>query len=188
MLLYRLFAWWFRLKGWRTAEAIPPSVMKCVIIAAPHTSNWDFVYSLGASYLMGTEPRYLAKRELFKFPLGPIMRATGGIPVTRSRNTKLVDAIIQLFNSRERLRLMIPAEGTRKRVDKWKSGFYHVALGAGVPVYLAYLDYEQKIAGFGKQVILSGDKEKDAAEIRAFYSDKVGKHPELFNLDAIRFD
>lgn len=116
------------------------------------------------------------------------MRATGGIPVVRSRNTKLVDTIIQLFDSNENLRLMIPAEGTRKRVEKWKSGFYHVALGAGVPVYLAYLDYEKKIAGFGKEVILSGEREKDAAIIREFYSDKKARFPKLFNLEAIRFD
>lgn len=188
MFLFRLFSWWFRLKGWRTAEPIPASVRQCVVIAAPHTSNWDFVYSLAAAHLMQVRLRYLAKRELFGFPLGWIMRATGGIPVTRSRNTRMVDAIIQLFRTNDHLRLMIPAEGTRKRVDKWKSGFYHVALGAGVPVYLAYLDYEHKIAGFGKAVYLTGDKEKDAAIIRDFYKDKVGKYSELFNLDAIRFE
>jgi 1-acyl-sn-glycerol-3-phosphate acyltransferase len=188
MLLFRIFAWWFRLKGWHTAEPIPPSVKKCVVIAAPHTSNWDFVYSLGCAYLLGVPLRYLAKRELFRFPLGLVMRATGGIPVTRSRNTKLVETIIQLFAESDALNLMIPAEGTRKRVAKWKSGFYHVAMGAGVPVYLAYLDYDKKTAGFGKAVFMSGDKEKDAALIRDFYKDKKGRHPELFNLNAIRFD
>lgn len=188
MLLFRLFAWWFRLKGWRTAELIPARVQKCVIIAAPHTSNWDFVYSLGGAYLMGVQPRYLAKKELFRFPLSFVMRATGGIPVIRNRNTRLVDAIIALFQQHSELKLMIPAEGTRKRVQQWKSGFYHVALGAGVPVYLAYLDYEKKVAGFGKEVILSGDKEQDAAVIRDFYKDKKGRYPALFNLDAIRFD
>ncbi|SHG26085.1 Acyltransferase [Cnuella takakiae] len=188
MFLFRLFAWWFRLKGWRTAEAIPASVKQCVVIAAPHTSNWDFVYSLACAHILGVRLRYLAKQELFRFPLGGIMRATGGIPVTRSRNTKLVDTIIQLFQNSDELRLMIPAEGTRKKVDRWKTGFYHVALGTGVPVYLAYLDYNQKIAGFGKAVYLTGDKEKDAAVIRDFYKDKVGKYPELFNLEAIRFE
>jgi 1-acyl-sn-glycerol-3-phosphate acyltransferase len=188
MFLFRLFAWWFRLKGWRTAETIPASVRKCVVIAAPHTSNWDFVYSLATAHILGVRLRYLAKQELFRFPLGGIMRATGGIPVTRSRNTKLVDTIIQLFQNSDELRLMIPAEGTRKRVAKWKTGFYHVALATSVPVYLAYLDYEQKIAGFGKAVYLTGDPEKDAAVIRDFYKDKEGKYPELFNLEAIRFE
>lgn len=176
------------MKGWRTAETIPNTVKKCVVIAAPHTSNWDFVYSLGAAHLMGVRLRYLAKKELFRFPLGAVMRATGGISVERSRNTKLVDAIIRLFQESDELKLMIPAEGTRKRVERWKSGFYHVALGAGVPVYLAYLDYKNKVAGFGKEVIMTGDREKDAAVIREFYRDKTGRFPELFNLNAIRFD
>jgi 1-acyl-sn-glycerol-3-phosphate acyltransferase len=187
MFLFRLFAWWFRLKGWRTAETIPASVKKCVVIAAPHTSNWDFVYSLGCASILGVRLRYLAKRELFSFPLGYIMRATGGIPVVRNRNWKLVDVIIRLFQESDELKLMIPAEGTRKRVERWKSGFYHIALEAGVPVYLAYLDYEKKTAGFGKAIMLSGDKEKDAAVIRDFYKDKKGRYPEQFNLDAIRF-
>jgi 1-acyl-sn-glycerol-3-phosphate acyltransferase len=176
------------LKGWTTGETIPPSVKKCVVIAAPHTSNWDFVYSLGGAYLMGTRLRYLAKKELFRFPIGWIMRSTGGIPVERSRSTKLVDNIVKLFASKEVLHLMIPAEGTRKRVEKWKSGFYHVALNANVPVYLAYLDYKNKKAAFGKGILLTGDREKDAAVIRDFYKDKTGRYPEQFNLDAIRFD
>ena len=175
-------------KGWRTGNAIPPNVKKCVVIAAPHTSNWDFVYSLGAAYLMGVQLKYLAKKELFQPPLGWLMRATGGIPVERSRNTKLVDVMIDLFHSSDQLRLMIPAEGTRKRVKKWKTGFYHVALGANVPVYLAYLDYAKKEAGFGIPVMMTGDREKDAAVIKNFYADKTAKYPELFNLDAIRFE
>ncbi len=188
MLMLRLFAWWFRLKGWKTGEPIPPHVKKCVVIAAPHTSNWDFVYSLATAQIMGLKVGYLAKKELFRFPLKGLLFRTGGIPVTRSRQTNLVASIIQLFAEKEELKLMIPAEGTRKRVDKWKSGFYHVALGAGVPVFMGYLDYKNKIAGYGPQLVLSGDKEKDAAIIRDFYSDKTARYPELFNLDAIRFE
>jgi 1-acyl-sn-glycerol-3-phosphate acyltransferase len=185
MLLFRIFAWWFKLKGWTTGETIAPSTKKAVVIAAPHTSNWDFVYSLGGAYLMGSRLRYLAKKELFRFPLGWIMRSTGGIPVTRSKSNRLVDTIIQLFHNQEELLLMIPAEGTRKRVEKWKTGFYHVALGAGVPVHLAYLDYKKKKAGFGPALMMTGDREKDAAAIKAFYADKTAKHPEDFNLEAI---
>jgi 1-acyl-sn-glycerol-3-phosphate acyltransferase len=188
MLMLRLFAWWFRLKGWKTGEPIPAHIKKCVVIAAPHTSNWDFVYSLATAQIMGLKVGYLAKKELFRFPLRGLLLRTGGIPVIRSHNTNLVTTIIELFNEKEELKLMIPAEGTRKRVQKWKSGFYHVALGAGVPVFMGYLDYKNKKAGYGPQLILSGDKKKDAAIIREFYSDKTAKHPELFNLDAIRFD
>ena len=184
----RIFAWWFRLKGWKTGETIPPGVKKCVVIAAPHTSNWDYVYSMAAGEILGVRVRYLAKKELFRFPLKTLLLKTGGMPVIRDRNTNMVDTIIKLFHESEELKLMIPAEGTRKRVEKWKSGFYHVAMGAGVPVYLGYLDYKNRIAGYGPPVILSGNKEKDAAIIRRFYSDKSAKYPEFFNLDAIRFD
>lgn len=187
-MIASLLATIFKLSGWRTATGIPPEVKKCVVIAAPHTSNWDFVYSLGAAHLMGVRLKYLAKKELFKGPLGAIMRSTGGIPVERSRNTAMVDYMVQLLQESDELRLMIPAEGTRKRVERWKSGFYHVALKAGVPVYLAYLDYKKKEAGFGIPVYMTGDKEKDAAVIKNFYADKTAKYPELFNLDAIRFD
>lgn len=186
--MLRLFVWWFRFTGWKTGEPIPAHVKKCVVIAAPHTSNWDFVYALATARIMGLQVGYLAKKELFRFPLRGLLLSTGGIPVTRSSSNKLVDSIIQMFNERDELKLMIPAEGTRKRVQKWKSGFYHVALGANVPVFMGYLDYKKKIAGYGPQLTLTGDKEKDAATIRAFYSDKTAKYPELFNLDAIRFD
>lgn len=186
--MLQLFAWWFKLKGWKTAETIPADIKKCVIIAAPHTSNWDFVYSLAAAKIFKLKVGYLAKKELFRFPLKMLLTSTGGIPVERDKNTNLVDTIVQLFNSREELKLMVPAEGSRKRVEKWKSGFYHIASGAGVPVFLGYLDYKNKVAGYGKAVYLSGDKQKDAAIIREFYKDKTGKYPELFNIDAIRFD
>ena len=188
MLLFRLFAFWFKLKGWKTGESIPAGIKKCVVIAAPHTSNWDFVYSLAAGHILGIQVRYLAKKELFRFPLKGMLLRTGGISVVRDRNNKLVSSIIKLFEEKEDLKLMIPAEGTRKRVEKWKSGFYHVALGAGVPVFMGYLDYKNKIAGYGPQLMLSGDKAKDAAIIKDFYSDKTARYPELFNLDAIRFD
>ncbi len=186
--MLRLFAWWFKLKGWQTRETIPADIKKCVVIAAPHTSNWDFVYSLAAGYILKTNVGYLAKKELFRFPIKKMLLKAGGIPVERNKNTKLVDSIIQLFNSRDRLRLMISAEGTRKRVEKWKSGFYHVALGADVPVFLGYLDYGNKIAGYGGPVYLTGDKETDARMIRDFYKDKTAKYPGLFNIDAVRFD
>lgn len=186
--MLRLFAWWFRLKGWKTGEPIPAHIKKCVVIAAPHTSNWDFVYSLATAHILGVQVRYLAKKELFRFPLRRLLLRTGGIPVTRSRSTNMVAYIIGLFAEKEELKLMIPAEGTRKRVAQWKSGFYHVALGANVPVFMGYLDYKNRIAGYGPQLTLTGDKAKDAATIRAFYSDKTARFPGQFNLDAIRFD
>lgn len=187
MFILRMFAWWFKLKGWKTGEPIPSHIKKCVVIAAPHTSNWDFVYSLATAYLLNVKVGYLAKKELFRFPLKGLLLKTGGIPIVRKEHRNMVDTIIDLYNNSDELRLMVPAEGTRKRVDKWKSGFYHIALGAGVPVFMGYVDYKNKKAGFGPQLQLSGDKVKDAETIRHFYEDKTAKYPELFNLDAIRF-
>jgi 1-acyl-sn-glycerol-3-phosphate acyltransferase len=186
-MITRLFAWWFKLKGWKVGGTIPPGISKCVVIAAPHTSNWDFVYALATYRILNLPVNYLAKVELFRFPIKGILKATGGIPVIRSRSQNLVETIVEKFNQSEHLYLMIPAEGTRKRVDKWKSGFYHVALGAKVPIMLGFLDYKNREAGFGKILYPSGDIEKDLSLIKEFYCTKTGKHPELFNIDAVKF-
>lgn len=185
-MITRLFVWWFRLKGWKVGETIPAHIKKCVVIAAPHTSNWDFVYALATYRILNLPVNYLAKKELFKFPLKGLLKATGGIPVVRSKSQNLVDTIIEKFNQSEELYLMIPAEGTRKWVEKWKTGFYHAAVGAQVPIMMGYLDYKEKVAGFGEVLYPSGDKEKDAAIIKAFYADKTGKHHELFNINAVK--
>jgi len=130
---------------------------------------------------------YLAKKELFKFPLKGLLKATGGIPVIRSKSQNLVEAIVEKFNQSDQLYLMIPAEGTRKWVEKWKSGFYYAALGANVPILMGYLDYKNKESGFGPVLYPSGDIEKDLAVIREFYSKMTGKNHELFNIEAVRF-
>jgi 1-acyl-sn-glycerol-3-phosphate acyltransferase len=186
-MVLRFLSWIFKQKGWRLGPTIPRDIKKCVVIAAPHTSNWDFVYAMGALHLFGIPVKYLAKKELFTWPLKWVLSSTGGIPIDRSKNTGMVDAAIQKFNETPELVLMIAGEGTRGKVEKWKSGFYHVAIGAGVPLMLAYLDYAKKEAGFGTPIYLSGDKEKDAALIRAFYEDKTAKFPENFSLDTIKF-
>jgi len=176
------------MKGWKVGETIPPEVKKCVVIAAPHTSNWDFVYALGTFHNLGLPVQYVAKKELFRFPFRGFFQATGGIPVDRSKSQNFVDAIIRKFNESDSLYLLMAAEGTRKRVTRWKSGFYHVAMGAGVPIMMGYLDYQNKVAGFGHVLYPTGNKEQDMARIRAFYADKTGKNPELFDIDAVRLD
>jgi 1-acyl-sn-glycerol-3-phosphate acyltransferase len=187
--MLRLFVWWFKLKGWKIKTSYSGKAEKGVIIAAPHTSNWDFVYSLAALRIVGIDAHYLIKKEWFKWPLAGIMRRSGGIPVERKKTyNKLVESIIEMFKQKDELILMIATEGTRKRVDKWKKGFYNIAVGANVPIYPAYLDYKKKEAGIGAPVWLTGDKQKDAQLLRDFYSDKTAKFPEDFNLDAIRFD
>ncbi len=188
-MIIRIFVWFFKYKGWKIeGKGIPAQLNKCVIIAMPHTSNWDFVYSMAAIRLFNIELNYLAKKELFQWPIKSLFLNTGGIPVERKKNTRMVDMIISKFNELNRLILVIPAEGTRKRIEKIKSGFYHVALATGVPICMAYLDYEKKTAGFSEPFYPSGDKKKDAAFIKDFYRDKKGKFPALFNLDAIKLD
>jgi 1-acyl-sn-glycerol-3-phosphate acyltransferase len=187
-MITKLFAWWFNFKGWKVGENIPPDIHKAVVVAAPHTSNWDFVYSLATFRILGLKVNYLAKKELFKFPLKYLLNSTGAIPVERSKSHNLVDAMVSMFRQHERLYLLAAAEGTRKKVGKWKSGFYHVAMGAGVPVMLGYLDYEKKIAGFGPVMHLTGDKERDMAVIREFYRKVRGRNPEKFDPEAVRID
>jgi 1-acyl-sn-glycerol-3-phosphate acyltransferase len=131
---------------------------------------------------------YIAKKELFRFPMSIIVKATGGIPVDRSKSNNFVEAIIHKFDESDRLYLLMAAEGTRKRVSKWKSGFYYAAMGAGVPIMMGYLDYKNKVAGFGHVLYPTGNKEQDMAKIKQFYADKTGRHPELFNIDAVRLD
>lgn len=187
-MITRLFVWWFKFKGWTIDRSIPAGLRKAVVIAAPHTSNWDFVFALATFRLLKINVRYLIKQEAYRFPLKSIIDATGGIPVKRNSNTRLVDTFIQELNSTEDLFLMIPAEGTRSKVKKWKSGFYHAALGANVPVLLGYLDYENKTAGFGKVVNITGEKEEDMKIIREFYRNIKGKHPEKFDPESVRLD
>ena len=188
-MIIRLFVWFFRRKGWKIeGKGIDPSLKKCLIIGAPHTSNWDFVYAMAALRLFGIKLNYLAKKELFQWPIKKLFINTGGIPVERSKNSRMVDSIIKKFNELDSLVLAISPEGTRKRVEKIKTGFYHIALATGVPIYLGYLDYEKRVAGFSEPFYPSGNREADTAIIKDFYRNKKGRSPELFNLEAIKLE
>ena len=169
--------------GWKTGSVLDPSVKKCVLVGAPHTSNMDFPVALGTLYASGVKVRFLAKKSLFKFPLGILMRAMGGIPVDRSKHTNMVDMMIEMFANSSSLILLIPAEGTRSYVKEWKSGFYYTALGAKVPIVLGYLDYGRKTAGFGKLFYPTGDYQKDLAEIKNFYRQFTARYPEKSSLN-----
>lgn len=181
----KLFVWIFKLKGWKIDANLPEGYQKCVVIAAPHTSNWDFLYSLAVFFQLNIPVRFLAKKELFVWPIKKLINDFGGIAVQRGKNSKLVDDIIVFFNQHKELMLMIPAEGTRSRVEKWKTGFYHVALGAKVPLLLGFLDYKRKIAGFGPLLTMTGNPAVDAKLIRDFYNNITAKFPEKFNINAI---
>lgn len=176
LLLIAKFYFW--LIGWKAVKTIPPHVKKYVMIGAPHTSNWDFPIAMAALILLRVKVNYLAKKELFRFPLGVIMRFFGGMAVDRSKHTGMVDQMISLFKEHNQLVLLIPPEGTRGYVKDWKSGFYHVATGASVPIALAYLDYGKKEAGIAKFYYPSGNYQKDIEEIKSFYRGITAKHPE----------
>jgi 1-acyl-sn-glycerol-3-phosphate acyltransferase len=168
-----------RATGWST-EGERPTARRFVLIAAPHTSNWDLAYLLALSELFDVRVSWMGKDTLFRPPLGWLMRRTGGIPVVRSKRTNLVAQAVQRFSESEDFALVVPAEGTRGAVDYWKSGFYHIARGADVPIVLGYLDYARRRGGFGPALRATGDVKKDMDQIRAFYSDKVAKYPDWF--------
>jgi len=182
----KLFVWMFRMKGWKMDVRLPEGYEKCVVIAAPHTSNWDFLYSMAVFFKLNIPIRFLAKKELFRWPIKGMLTSMGGMEVQRSsKNKKLVDEMISLFNEHDQLMLMIPAEGTRSYVKRWKTGFYHVALGANVPVLLGYLDYGTKTAGFGPLLHMTGNAVTDAENIKSFYRNIKAKFPEKFNLEGL---
>lgn len=181
-----MIAWlckiYLKIIGWKIGSTLDPSIKKCVLVAAPHTSNYDYPIALSVLYACGMRVKFLGKKSLFKFPLGILMRATGGIPVDRSKHTNMVETMIGMFQQREEFILMIPAEGTRSYVKEWKSGFYHTAVGANVPIVLGYLDYGKKIAGFGDVFYPTGDYPKDLAAIQNFYRQFTAKYPEKSSL------
>lgn len=174
---------YLNLIGWKIGSRLDPAIKKCVLVAAPHTSNYDYPIALATLYACGVRVRFLGKNSLFKFPLGILMRATGGIPVDRSKHTNMVEAMIKMFEQHESLILMIPAEGTRSYVKEWKSGFYHTAMGAKVPIVMGYLDYGKKVAGFGDLFYPTGDYQKDLNEIQNFYRQFTARHPEKSSLN-----
>jgi 1-acyl-sn-glycerol-3-phosphate acyltransferase len=179
------FKLWFRLAGWKIKGGIPPEIKKCVLVAAPHTSNWDFVWGMGGLAEFNYDVKYLAKKELFRFPIKGMLLKLGGMPVDRSKHNRLTDAIVDLFNQHEKLIVLFPPEGTRSAVSKWKTGFYHVAVQAKIPIILGYVDYKNKIAGIEKVIYPSGDIKADFELIRDFYKNFHPKIPKNFSLPDI---
>lgn len=161
----------FRLLGWQFEGGFPPHIRQAVVIGAPHTSNWDLPYALLAAFALGLKVHWLGKIQIFRFPFGPVMRWLGGIAVDRSRANNLVDAAVQGFRrSDQPLLLIVPPEGTRSAVREWKTGFYYIALGARVPVVMAYMDHAMRRFGASQVFIPTGDVDTDIAAIRAYYA------------------
>lgn len=178
---------YYKLYGWKVAESFPKDLKKCVILGAPHTDYRDFFYGLAGMQIAGLNINYLAKKELFKFPFGFVFSSTGGIPVDRNQSANIVDQVIEIFNQETEFFFALSPEATRGVVKKWKSGFYHIALGAKVPIVPAYLDYKNKHFGFGPAFMPTGDTAKDLSFFKEFYKTKTAKVPEKFDPESICF-
>lgn len=167
---------WLGLTGWRV-EGTPPGP-KIVLIAAPHTTNWDLPFTLAAAWRLGLHVHWLGKDSLFRPPFGTALKWLGGIPVDRSSPRGIVDQIADRFARSEKLVVAVPPSATRSKAPCWRSGFYWIAHGASVPVVCAYLDYRRKVGGLGPSFVPSGNVREDMDRIRTFYGGIDGKYPE----------
>lgn len=169
-----------RLTGWELTGSVP-DIPQFVIIVAPHTSNWDFYVGVATKWAMGFRVIFLGKHTLFRPPLGWFMRALGGVPVNRSTSNALVDQTTLQFSQRQQLVLVLAPEGTRKHVAGWRSGFWHIARAANVPIVCAAFDYRLKQIRFGPTLHVNPnvDSAVDIARIKAHYDDVQGRHPAL---------
>lgn len=173
-----------RLLGWKTVITVP-FYEKCVICAAPHTSNWDLLIGKLFYGSLGRRASFLMKKEWFFFPLNLVFKAMGGIPVNRGKKNSLVDQMARRFASCSRFNLAITPEGTRKANPEWKKGFYYIALQAQVPIMLFGIDYPSKTITCTKAIVPTGDIEKDMREIKRYFMQFTGRHPEYFSVGEI---
>lgn len=180
-LLRRLSITYLKLAGWRVEGSLPPHATQSVLIAAPHTSNWDLPYTLMVAFTLRLNVYWVGKESLFKPPFRGIMMWLGGIPVRRESANNLVAASSEALKAADGpLQLIIPPEGTRSKARYWKTGFYYIATSAQVPIVMAYLDYGRKVGGLGPVFEPTGDIEADMTAIQAFYAPFKGKNPNQF--------
>lgn len=168
--------------GWRleNIEGGFPDAPKFVMIVAPHTSNWDVPVGLMAKFALRLGCRFIAKHSIFWWPLGAVLRALGGVPVNRSEASDFVQQTVRIFSECEKLVLVITPEGTRSKVERWKSGFHRIARAAGVPVVLVSFDYSRKVVRLGPTFTASEDYERDLAAIQARITPEMARHPERY--------
>jgi 1-acyl-sn-glycerol-3-phosphate acyltransferase len=170
----------FRLSGWRVLDAFPKGIDKAVLIVAPHTSAWDFPLGLAARSVLNLKhTHYLGKEELFKGPFGFLFRGTGGYPVNRFNKEKMVDQVVDLFQTHEQFILALSPEGTRKKVDRLRTGFYHIAKKAGVPIVMVGFDFSKKEISIAQPFFAGEDEAADFKKIIQFFAPIKGKIPEL---------
>ena len=171
--------WAFETAGWKIEGGLPADEKKFIIIIAPHTSLWDFPVGICVRAIVRAKVSYLAKKELFKFPLSVFLRWLGGHPVDRGKSGKLVDAVVDIYNSRESFAIALTPEGTRKQVSKFKTGFYYIARKAKIPIVMIGFDYSKKVVKFHEPVFVSDNQQQDMEMIMGFFKDFQGRHPEL---------
>lgn len=173
---------YLKLAGWKVEGSLPEQARVSVFIAAPHTSNWDLPFTLMAAFALRLDIYWMGKEEIFKPPFRRLMMWLGGVPVRRSQSNNLVAASAQaLKDSTRPMQLVVPPEGTRSKVRYWKTGFYHIAQTADVPIVLSYLDFGTKRLGLGPVLMPSGDLEADMVTIKAFYAPIQGKNPDQYH-------
>jgi 1-acyl-sn-glycerol-3-phosphate acyltransferase len=176
-----------KISGWRL-EGRLPDVDKLVVIAAPHTSNWDFPILISLAFGLRAKAGWLGKNTLFRWPFGFLSRWMGGIPVYRSASNNMVAQSVEMFRKSEKLILAVPPEGTRGKVSHWKTGFYYIALGAEVPIAMGFIDYKRKATGVGPVIYPTGDIEADMEIIRNFYANVTAKYPDKACIPALARD
>ena len=170
-----------KLSGWTVTGQLPANGRKCVLIAAPHTSNWDLPYTLMVAFALRLNIYWMGKEQIFKPPFRGLMMWLGGLPVRRESANNLVAASIDALQAADGpVQLVVPPEGTRSKVRYWKTGFYYIALGAKVPIVMAYMDYARKQSGLGPVFEPTGDIEADMVTIKSFYAPFKGKNPDQF--------
>ena len=175
------FVFW--IGGWKVIGEWPPGLKKAVLVAIPHTSNWDLLFARAAFYILDIPVKFTIKKEVMVGPLGWLIKVLGGIPIDRKRvpgkrKQTYTESMIRMLKESEELVIMVTPEGTRSYAPKWKTGFYHVALGAGVPIAVGFLDYKLKQAGIGMMINPSGDLEGDIEAIKEFGRKVTPKYPE----------
>jgi 1-acyl-sn-glycerol-3-phosphate acyltransferase len=166
----------YRRGGWTSVGTVPVP-QRFVLIAVPHTSNWDFPNFLGVTHALGIRTHFMAKSSLFRWPMGGFMRQVGGVRLDRATARDTVQQMIEEFARRGDFVLTIAPEGTRGAVGKWRTGFYQIALGAGVPIVCGFMDYPTRTSGLGPVIVPTGNYEADMAPAFAFYRSITGKHP-----------
>ncbi|MER2518283.1 glycerol acyltransferase [Candidatus Accumulibacter phosphatis] len=173
-----------KITGWKIEGSLPASASKSVLIAAPHTSNWDLPYTLMVAFALRLNIYWMGKAQIFRPPFRGLMSWLGGIPVARETTNNLVAASAAAIGAADGpVQLIVPPEGTRSKTREWKTGFYHIAVTAQVPIVLAYMDYERKVSGLGEIFVPTGDVEADIAAIKAFYAPFKGKNASQYHAD-----